>query len=80
MPDTLNIERNHLPTSDSHEALRAAEADEQLAAGSAAAEKARHAMAAACTGSRDWVAAHPGASVILALCGGATLGWLVKRR
>jgi hypothetical protein len=81
MPDALKIERKRLPTSDTHEALQAAEAGERRAAGSAAIEgKARHAIAAACNGSRNWITAHPGTSLILALCGGATLGWLMKRR
>lgn len=49
-------------------------------AGSAIAEKARDAITACRSGGLSWVIARPGTSLILALCGGVTLGWLVKRR
>ena len=48
--------------------------------GSALAEKARDAVSACRSGGRGWVVTHPGMSLMLALCGGATLGWLIKRR
>jgi hypothetical protein len=61
--------------------------DGSLAGGSAAeavssvvAEKAHDAISVCQTTGSDWVVAYPGTSLILALCGGATLGWLMKRR
>ena len=38
------------------------------------------AISACRSGGRGWVVAHPATSLMLALCGGATLGWLIKRR
>jgi hypothetical protein len=73
------IKRISVASARSQDAAPAGDSTDECAE-SAIAGRARHAVSACRSGGRSWVVAHPGTSLMLALCGGAILGWLMKRR